>query len=126
MFAKVRKDGAYLLPVATQFETEGSVTASNRSLQWREKVIDPLFESRTDHMIMYQLAQKLGFADQFIGKKDGKQNIAPGEGQGRHGRAVDGRHAAQRDQRAAAGPSATPASRPSACRRTCATCTCST
>jgi formate dehydrogenase major subunit len=72
MFAKVRKDGAYLLPAATQFETEGSVTASNRSVQWREKVIEPLFESRTDHMIMYQLAAKLGFGDQFIGKKDGK------------------------------------------------------
>src|SRR5207244_2434919 len=54
MFAKVRKDGAYLLPAATQFETEGSVTASNRSLQWREKVIDPLFDSRTDQMIMYE------------------------------------------------------------------------
>ena len=75
MFAKVRKDGAYLLPAATQFETEGSVTASNRSLQWREKVIDPLFESRSDQMIMYELAQKLGFADQLLGKKDGKQNI---------------------------------------------------
>ena len=82
MFAKVRKDGAYLLPVATQFETDGSVTASNRSLQWRERVIEPLFDSRTDHMIMYQLAGKLGFADQFIGKKDGKQ-LAPGQGQGR-------------------------------------------
>jgi formate dehydrogenase major subunit len=75
MFAMVRKDGAYLLPAATQLECPGSVTASNRSLQWREKVIDPLFESRTDHMIMYQLAQKLGFADQLIGKKDGKQTI---------------------------------------------------
>jgi formate dehydrogenase major subunit len=75
MFAKVRKDGAYLLPVATQFETEGSVTASNRSLQWREKVIDPLFESRSDQMIMYQLAVKLGFGDQFLGKKDGRQNL---------------------------------------------------
>ena len=31
-----------LLPVATQLETEGSATASNRSLQWREKVIEPL------------------------------------------------------------------------------------
>ena len=51
----------YLLPAATQFETTGSVTASNRSIQWREKVIDPLWESRTDHMIMYQLAVKLGF-----------------------------------------------------------------
>src|SRR3989440_2224522 len=71
MFAKVRKDGAYLLPAATQLETEGSVTASNRSLQWRERVIDPLFESRSDQMIMYELAQKLGFGDQFLGKKEG-------------------------------------------------------
>src|SRR5688572_16236777 len=75
MFAMVRKDGAYLLPAATQLECPGSVTASNRSLQWREKVIEPLFESRTDHMIMYQLAQKLGFGDQFVGKKDGRQNL---------------------------------------------------
>jgi formate dehydrogenase major subunit len=58
----------YLLPAATQFETSGSVTASNRSLQWREKVIDPLFESRTDQMIMYQLAQKLGFEKELTGK----------------------------------------------------------
>ena len=58
----------YLLPAATQFETSGSVTASNRSIQWREKVIEPLFESRTDHMIMYQLAQKLGFDKEFVAK----------------------------------------------------------
>src|SRR3954465_13885237 len=82
MFAKVRKEGAYLLPIATQFETEGSATCSNRSLQWREKVIDPLFESRTDHMVMYQLAQKLGFGDQFIGKKDGKQLLRLVKGKG--------------------------------------------
>jgi formate dehydrogenase major subunit len=67
--------GVYLLPAATQFETEGSVTASNRSLQWREKVIDPLFESRSDHAIMLAFARKLGFEDQFLGKKDGKQNL---------------------------------------------------
>jgi formate dehydrogenase major subunit len=42
------------------------VTASNRSIQWREKVIEPLFESRTDHMIMYQLAEKLGFGPQLV------------------------------------------------------------
>jgi formate dehydrogenase major subunit len=67
--------GVYLLPAATQFECEGSVTASNRSLQWREKVIDPLFESRSDHAIMLALARKLGFEDQFLGKKDGKQQL---------------------------------------------------
>jgi len=55
----------YLLPAATQFETSGSATASNRSLQWREKVIDPLWESRSDHMIMHQLAEKLGFAKEL-------------------------------------------------------------
>lgn len=56
----------YLLPATTQFETSGSCTASNRSLQWREKVIEPLWESRTDHMIMYQLAQKLGFGAELV------------------------------------------------------------
>jgi formate dehydrogenase major subunit len=55
----------YLLPACTQFETSGSVTASNRSIQWREKVIEPLFESRSDHMIMFQLAEKLGFAKEL-------------------------------------------------------------
>ncbi|MBK6864243.1 MAG: formate dehydrogenase subunit alpha [Ideonella sp.] len=56
----------YLLPACTQYETSGSCTASNRSLQWREKVIEPLFESRSDHMIMYQLALKLGFGKELI------------------------------------------------------------
>jgi formate dehydrogenase major subunit len=60
-----RTDGVYLLPACTQFETYGSCTASNRSLQWRDKVIDPLFESLPDHTIMYKLAKKLGFADQL-------------------------------------------------------------
>jgi len=76
MAAMVRKDGVYLLPAATQYETSGSVTASNRSLQWREKVIEPLFEAKPDQTIMYLFAKKLGFADQLVGKRDGKQNIA--------------------------------------------------
>ncbi|RVU34083.1 formate dehydrogenase [Hwanghaeella grinnelliae] len=61
-----RKDGVYLLPAATQFETYGSVTASNRSLQWRDKVFDPLFESLPDHTIMYKFAKKFGFADEMF------------------------------------------------------------
>ncbi|MGB5250555.1 MAG: molybdopterin-dependent oxidoreductase, partial [Gammaproteobacteria bacterium] len=61
-----RQDGMYLLPASTQFETYGSVTASNRSLQWREKVIDPMFESLPDHVIMYKFADKLGFSDQLF------------------------------------------------------------
>ena len=61
-----RKDNTYLLPAATQFEQSGSATASNRSLQWREKVIDPLYEHKTDGEIAYLLAKKLGFADQMF------------------------------------------------------------
>ncbi|MBM3352536.1 MAG: formate dehydrogenase [Betaproteobacteria bacterium] len=82
MVAMARGDGAYLLPASNQFETEGSITASNRSIQWRERVIEPLFEARTDHMIMYQLAQKLGFSDQLVGKRDGKQSIRLVKGKG--------------------------------------------
>jgi formate dehydrogenase major subunit len=61
-----RTDGVYLLPAATQFETYGSVTASNRSLQWREKVIEPLFECLPDQTIMYKFAKKLGFAKEMF------------------------------------------------------------
>jgi formate dehydrogenase major subunit len=61
-----RKDGVYLLPAATQLETSGSVTASNRSIQWREKVIEPLFESLPDHTIMLAFAKKFGFGAEFV------------------------------------------------------------
>jgi formate dehydrogenase major subunit len=61
-----RKDGVYLLPASTQFETYGSVTASNRSLQWREKVVAPVFESLPDHVIMHKFAKKFGFADRMF------------------------------------------------------------
>ena len=60
-----RTDGVYLLPSTTQMECSGSVTASNRSLQWREQVIEPRFESKTDHEIMYLLARKFGYADEL-------------------------------------------------------------
>jgi formate dehydrogenase major subunit len=66
MAAMVRSDGVYLLPACTQFETSGSVTASNRSLQWRERVITPLFESQTDHALMYQFAKKFGFDKELV------------------------------------------------------------
>ncbi|MEJ2641601.1 MAG: formate dehydrogenase subunit alpha [Desulfosarcinaceae bacterium] len=61
-----RKNDTYLLPTCTQFETYGSVTASNRSIQWREKVIEPLFEALPDHTILYKMARKLGFAEQMF------------------------------------------------------------
>ncbi|ABI40787.1 formate dehydrogenase alpha subunit [Shewanella sp. MR-4] len=71
-----RKNGVYLLPAATQFETQGSVSNSGRSIQWREQVIQPLFESKTDIEIMYRLAQKLGIAEQYT-KRIAKENGLP-------------------------------------------------
>jgi formate dehydrogenase major subunit len=61
-----RKDNTYLLPICTQFECSGSRTASNRSLQWGEQIVKPIFESRNDYDVMYMLARKLGFADQMF------------------------------------------------------------
>jgi formate dehydrogenase major subunit len=61
-----RKNGTYLLPACTSFEMDGSRTASNRSLQWGEQIVKPVFESKNDYDVMYLLARKLGFADQMF------------------------------------------------------------
>jgi formate dehydrogenase major subunit len=61
-----RKDGTYLLPVATQFECKGSRVASNRALQWGEQIVKPIFECKDDLEVMYLIAKKLGFADQMF------------------------------------------------------------
>ena len=61
-----RTDGVYLLPAATQFETYGSVTCSNRNLQWRDRVVKPIFEAMPDHTTMYRFAKKFGFADEMF------------------------------------------------------------
>ena len=61
-----RKDGVYLLPACTSFEMDGSRTASNRSLQWGEKIVEPVFESKNDYDTMYLFARKFGFADRMF------------------------------------------------------------
>jgi formate dehydrogenase major subunit len=61
-----RKDNTYLLPICTQFETSGSRTCSNRSLQWGEQIVKPIFESKDDYEAMYLLARKLGLAEQMF------------------------------------------------------------
>lgn len=56
-----KQDDVYILPAATQFETSGSVTATNRSAQWRYEVVKPMYEAKTDQDIMFELAKRLGF-----------------------------------------------------------------
>jgi formate dehydrogenase major subunit len=61
-----RKNGTYLLPICTQYETRGTRTASNGSLQAYQQIVKPLFESKSDGEVLYLLAKKLGFADQMF------------------------------------------------------------
>ncbi|HEX9322067.1 MAG TPA: formate dehydrogenase subunit alpha [Xanthobacteraceae bacterium] len=61
-----RKDGTYLLPVCTQFESSGSRVASNRSLQWGERIVPPSFETKDDYQVIYRVAKKVGIADQMF------------------------------------------------------------
>jgi formate dehydrogenase major subunit len=61
-----RTDDTYLLPISTQFECDGSRTASNRSVQWGEKVVEPIFESDNDYAVIYRLSDKLGFAEEMF------------------------------------------------------------
>jgi formate dehydrogenase major subunit len=60
-----RKNGTYLLPSGTQFESSGTRTNSNRSVQWYDQVVHPIFEAKEDYEIIYLLAAKLGVADQL-------------------------------------------------------------
>ncbi len=58
-------DNIYLLPASSQYETSGTVTSTSRQIQWRNKVVDPIYNSRDDYQIMEMLVKKLGFADEF-------------------------------------------------------------
>ena len=70
-----RKDNMYLLPACTQFEASGSRVASNRSLQWGEQIVKPIFESKNDLEIIYLMAKKLGFADKMFKNIEVESNL---------------------------------------------------
>jgi len=61
-----RRDGTYLLPACTQFETRGSRTTSSRSIQWTDQVVPPIFESKPDHEILYLFARRFGFEKEMF------------------------------------------------------------
>jgi formate dehydrogenase major subunit len=43
-----RRDDSYLLPICTSLESDGSRTASNRSLQWGEQIVKPALEQKNE------------------------------------------------------------------------------
>ncbi len=60
-----RPDGIIVLPASTVFEKDGSVTNSARQVQWRNTLVDPLYDSKSDMWIMKELATRLGFGEHF-------------------------------------------------------------
>ena len=70
-----KKDNVYIIPASTQYETSGTVVATNRSGQWRSQVCKPLYESMPDHEVLFELAKHIGFYDELtrtIRDADGK------------------------------------------------------
>ncbi|MGB2727811.1 MAG: formate dehydrogenase subunit alpha [Halobacteriota archaeon] len=60
-----RDDGIIILPASTVFEKDGSVSNSARQVQWRNKLVEPLFGSKPDMWIMKELADRLGLGAHF-------------------------------------------------------------
>ncbi len=77
-----RQDGVYILPAATQYEQMGSVTNSNRDIQWRNRIVSPMHESRTDLAIMLDLAQHLGFKKELMSNTKGSWKGVPSDMKG--------------------------------------------
>lgn len=61
-----RPDGIIILPAATEIEGSGSVTNSGRQVQWRNKVIEPLYDSKEDMWILFSLIKALDKYDSGI------------------------------------------------------------
>ncbi|MFQ5881874.1 MAG: molybdopterin-dependent oxidoreductase, partial [Candidatus Methylomirabilales bacterium] len=72
-----RKDGVYILPAATQYEQWTSITDSNRDIQWRDRVVPPVWESRTDLAILLDLAERLGLKSKMIHSRRGNWKGVP-------------------------------------------------
>jgi len=64
-----RKDGIYVLPAASNYEQWGTSTNTNRDFQWRDRVVEPAWEARTDLAIMVDLAERLGFKKEFTSNR---------------------------------------------------------
>ena len=68
-----RKNNTYLLPIATSYEVAGSRTASNRSIQWGEKIVEPIFESKDDNEVMYRLGEETRLRRQDVQEHQGRE-----------------------------------------------------
>ena len=75
-----RKNGTYLLPACTSFEMDGSRTASNRSLQWGEQIVKPVFESKNDYDMMYHARPQARLCGPDVQEHQGRERRGIGGG----------------------------------------------
>ena len=61
-----RTDGVYLLPAARSLKPAVLLRHQTDRFQWRDKVIEPLFESKPDHEIIALFSKKFGFDDRIF------------------------------------------------------------
>ncbi len=69
-FTEGAKYSDIILPATTRFENDepyGSIRAGYNNILLQEKIIDPLFEAKTDFWIQKEIAKRLGVADALPG-----------------------------------------------------------
>ena len=75
-----RKNGTYLLPVATSYETNGSRTSSNRAIQWGEQIVKPIFEFEGRPRDHVSAGQEARLRRQDVQEHQGRRQSAGGRG----------------------------------------------
>ncbi|MDR2639410.1 MAG: molybdopterin-dependent oxidoreductase [Helicobacteraceae bacterium] len=60
-----KNDNLFVLPAATQIENSGVTVNTSRVAQWRFQVVEPLYESWQDQKILFELAKRLGFYEEY-------------------------------------------------------------
>ena len=74
-----RKDDIYILPgVPPSSRCKGSRVASNRSLQWGEQIVKPVFESKDDLEVIYLMAEEVRIRRQDVQEHQGREQRGPG------------------------------------------------
>ena len=101
------KTEVFFIPAAASPEKEGSLTNTQRMLQWHDKAVDPLGDARSDAWFLYQLGKRL--KELYAGSTDPKDQTASEshlELRFRGAAAFAGRHAQSDRQRAGSGTGA--------------------
>ncbi|GHV01414.1 formate dehydrogenase [Campylobacterota bacterium] len=60
-----KNDNLFVLPASTQIENSGITVNTSRVAQWRFQVVEPLYESWQDQKILFELAKRLGFYEEY-------------------------------------------------------------